>query len=157
MTAAGCSSTPPRTIAAAGARCVSAATAPRCAPSGSGKLRERADRRMAALIPDRVERCSHDQLIRRLWRPGDLRRDAEQPVVVIVVAIEVEPEDRLRERLDLREGEQPRAAERLDADAARELPVIVALIIGADIADDIAIDRGERRVDRNSCVLHTCE
>jgi len=46
--------------------------------------------------------------------------------------VEVEPEDRLRERGKRRQVQKLRAAEVLHAEAAGELPVVVPLIIAAD-------------------------
>ena len=48
-------------------------------------------------------------------------------------------------------------AEVLHAKAAGELPVIVPLIIAADIAHDIGVDAGERAIDEDPAVLHSRE
>ena len=45
----------------------------------------------------------------------------------------------------------------MNADAAQELPVIIPLIVAADIADDIRIDRRQLRIDVDPSVLDTGE
>jgi hypothetical protein len=45
----------------------------------------------------------------------------------------------------------------LNTGTAGEFPVVVPLIVSTDIADDIGIDRRQRRIDSNPGVLNTRE
>jgi hypothetical protein len=109
--------------------------------------------RYLTLISNQIEGRSDSQLVSWLRRPCDLGRHSKQAVVVVVHAVQIEPHDRLGKGLEGRQVQKLRAAERLNPDPAGEFPVVVPLIISADIADDIRIDRRERRVYGDSCVL----
>jgi hypothetical protein len=113
--------------------------------------------RLRALIPDRIERRSDSKLVGRLRRPCDLGRHAKQAVVFVIHPVQIEPYDRLGKRLDQCEVYKPCAAERLNAGTTGELPVVVPLIVSTDIADNIGIDRRQRRIDGNRGVLDTGE
>ena len=82
------------------------------------------------------------------------RGDTEQAVVIVVHPVEIEPHDRLGERLERRQVEKQRAAKGLHAEAAGELPIVVPLIVAADITHDVGLDFGKHRIDENLCVLH---
>ena len=50
--------------------------------------------------------------------------------------------------------EKLRAAKRLNSDAAGELPVVVPLMVAADIADNVGVDRDESGIHGSRGVLH---
>src|ERR1700758_3856000 len=72
----------------------------------------------APSVANQIKRRAQRQQIGRFRHPHDPRGDAEQAVVVVVHAVEIEPQDRLRERLDRREPQQLGAAEILHAEPA---------------------------------------
>ena len=84
-----------------------------------------------------------------------MSRDSEQAIVVVVHPIEIEPENRLGERPNRREGQELCAAEILHAGAAGEFPVARPLIVAADIADDVWMDSGERGRHLDAGILDT--
>ena len=74
-------------------------------------------------------------MVRWFWRPGDLCCDAEQAIVVVVHPVEVEPNDRLGERLERRQVQELRPTKGLHAESPGDLPVVVLLIVAADIIE----------------------
>jgi hypothetical protein len=92
-----------------------------------------------ALIPDRIERRSQGQLVGWLRHPCYLRRDAEQAVVVVVHAVEIEPDDRLGKALKRRAGQELCAAEGLNAEAASPYPRARRLIHSAFVGHVIEV------------------
>src|SRR3977135_1822025 len=58
-----------------------------CQHARNNKMRSRPE--VAPLIPHRVKRRPHRQLVGQFWHPENLRRHAEQMIVVVVHSIEV--------------------------------------------------------------------
>src|SRR5581483_1789771 len=109
------------------------------------------------LVPHQIKRRAQRQQEGRLRRPVDFSGHAEQPVIVVVHAVEVETHDGAGEGFDLGEAGDVGAAERLEAGAAGELPVALSLIIGAEISNHGGIHLGDISVDRNRGHLHAAE
>src|SRR5882757_1551529 len=96
--AAGCA---PLSVASEAIPAAAAKNSRRCGSDMVASKKMSRCRPGGVLIPHRVKRRPHRQLIRRLRHPGNLRRDAEQAVVVVVHPVEIKPHHRLREGLAL--------------------------------------------------------